>query len=379
MKCALLPPKTLYLPVLPARICKKLMFSLCRKCTEDKSKEICTHNDNERIIEGTWVTLEIYKAISKGYTLVRIDEVWHWDQTTNKIFKSYINFAIKGKQEASGWPEGITTAEQKSKYIRSYYNAEGIHLDEAKIEKNPGLRTVMKLIANSFWGFLAKRSNKMQHRFITKPAEWFSMLSDSQYIIHDVDFKHKNILQVYYTKNEEIEKESSNTNVVLASFVTAQGRLKLYSELEKLDKRVLYMDTDSIIFTSKLSEYEPELGNNLGEWTNEIDAKDGGFIKGFFSAGPKNYGYDLPNGKTKCIVKGITQNSLASVRLNHETMKRIITQDQAETVTVPQLKFSRDKYTWAVKTETIDKKYGFIFDKRILFNNFTTLPYGYSL
>jgi len=126
----------------------------------------------------------------------------------------------------------------------------------------------MKLIANSFWGFLAKRPNKRQHKFITKTPDWLTMLADASNIIEDVDFKHKDVLQVYYTKNEEMELPAPNTNVVLASFVTAQGRLKLYSELQKLNDRILYID--------------------------------------------------LPNGKTKCIVKGITQNSLASVKLDHE-------------------------------------------------------------
>ena len=55
------------------------------------------------------------------------------------------------------------------------------------------------------------------------------MLSDASYIIVDVDFKHKDVLQVYYTKNEEMELPTPNTNVVLAAFVTAQGRLKLWA------------------------------------------------------------------------------------------------------------------------------------------------------
>jgi len=28
--------------------------------------------------------------------------VWHWDKFTEDIFKAYINFAIRGKQQASG-------------------------------------------------------------------------------------------------------------------------------------------------------------------------------------------------------------------------------------------------------------------------------------
>lgn len=232
-------------------------------------------------------------------------------------------------------------------------------------------------MANSFWGFLAKKSNKIQHKFITKTSEWFEMLASDEFIIHDVDISNKNILQVYFTKNEEMEQESNNTNVVLASFVTALGRLKLYSELEKLNKRVIYMDTDSIIFTSKAGDYKPTLGNYLGEWTNEISAKNGGKIKRFVSAGPKNYAYEAADGTTKCTIKGITLNFLAAGKINFESIQKIVTQNQAQTLSVKQLKFNRKKSTWAVSTSIIDKKYGFVFDKRVLFNDLTTLPYGY--
>ncbi len=41
-------------------------------------------------------------------------------------------------------------------------------------------------------------------------------------------------------------------------------RLKLYSVLEKLQDRVLYFDTDSVIFTHKEGEYMPSMGDYLG-------------------------------------------------------------------------------------------------------------------
>ena len=164
----------------------------------------------------------------------------------------------------------------------------------------------------------------------------------------------------------------------MAAFVTAQGRLKLYSELEKLGERVLYMDTDSIIFKSKPGEYEPQLGDNLGDWTNEISPAQGGHITSFVSAGAKNYAYDTPSGETKCIVKGITLNNLASVKLNYESIKEIVVNDQTKTITVPQTKFTRDKMTWAVKTSLIDKKYGYYLKKRKVFNDLTTRPHGYK-
>ena len=39
-----------------------------------------------------------------------------------------------------------------------------------------------------------------------------------------------------------------HTNDVIASYVTAGGRMHLYSYLDTLQKRALYTDTDSVIY-----------------------------------------------------------------------------------------------------------------------------------
>ncbi len=117
--------------------------------------------------------------------------------------------------------------------------------------------------------------------------------------------------------------------------------MRLYKELFKIDERVLYFDSDSIIFISKENHYEPELSDYLGKFTNEI--KDDNYIEEFVSAGPKNYGYKLNNGQTSCKIKGFSVNFIASESLNFQSMKQ----------------------------------YRQVYDKRILFENFETLPFGF--
>ena len=92
------------------------------------------------------------KAIEKGYTVLNIHEVWHWEETSDELFKEYVNTFLKVKQEASGYPSDCVTDEQKQRYINDYYEHEGIRLDPEKIEYNPGLRYLAKLILNSLWG-----------------------------------------------------------------------------------------------------------------------------------------------------------------------------------------------------------------------------------
>ena len=80
-------------PVLPVRtMCgksEKLLFPLCRTCAEQQQQTQCEHTEEERAITGTWCTNEIKKAIEKGYRITKIYEVWHFEKTTDTLFRDY--------------------------------------------------------------------------------------------------------------------------------------------------------------------------------------------------------------------------------------------------------------------------------------------------
>ena len=84
------------------------------------------------------------------YRVIRMVEVWHFPSKSSDLFTGYIDTFLKIKQEASGWPSWCQTEERKRQYIRKYERNEGIKLDPAKIKKNPGLRSLAKLMLNSF-------------------------------------------------------------------------------------------------------------------------------------------------------------------------------------------------------------------------------------
>lgn len=63
-----------------------------------------------------------------------------------------------------------------------------------------------------------------------------------------------------------------HTNIFIAAFTTCHARLKLYGELNKLKKDVLYFDTDSIIYSTNGTN-DPQLGNYLGDFTDELDGE----------------------------------------------------------------------------------------------------------
>ena len=79
---------------------------------------------------------------------------YHDGQELSALFGGYINFFLKGKVEATGWPPHIKTDADKAKFIADYFYHEGIWLNPANMKRNPGRRTQSKLMLNSFWWVL---------------------------------------------------------------------------------------------------------------------------------------------------------------------------------------------------------------------------------
>ncbi|XP_072385963.1 uncharacterized protein [Diabrotica undecimpunctata] len=252
IKCKVLPPTTLYHPVLPAKMNSKCMFVLCRKCGEDFVQTECEHSDEERALTGTWVIEEVVKALTKGYKLLDVYEIWSYDslelsKSQKGLFSDMMNKFIKLKQQASGWPRGCESDEQKNHYIEEFFQREDVRLDFSEISENPGLRSLAKLMLNSFWGKFAQRENLPKTSIIKQPNEFFSMLVNPSLYVNTVIPVNDETLVVTWEYVEEAASMSPTVNVVLASYVTALARLKLYSYLDLVADRAFYYDTDSII------------------------------------------------------------------------------------------------------------------------------------
>ena len=134
-----------------------------------------TKRKSPRALIGTWTTIELEEAIKKGYVITYIYEVWHFKEQSDELFQPYIKTFLKTKQEASGWPPKCDTEEKKRNYLQDYEQHEGIQLDYDKVQKNPGLRSLAKLMLNSFWGKFGQRPNKMQVTTCTKSCEFFRL------------------------------------------------------------------------------------------------------------------------------------------------------------------------------------------------------------
>ena len=224
-------------------------------------------------------------------------------------------------------------------------------------------------------GKFAQRPIMTKVVLISDPTDYFDLLSSDKVTVVDANFINDEIIEVHYENTDEFVETSDKTNVVIAAFTTAHARLKLYGVLEQLDRRVLYFDTDSIIYTSKEGDWEPPTGSYLGELT---DALDGNHITTFVSGGPKNYSYQLNTGKTICKVRGITLNYRTQQDVNFEVMSNMVRGVGPEIITVDiPFKIVRDRKDRNVITKSETKDYRVVYNKRVIVNNYDTVPYGF--
>ena len=145
----------------------------------------------------------------------------------------------------------------------NYKEAEGVSLRQENINHNPGLRNVAKLALYSFWGKFGKKPNRSKSQYITEPSKFKQLANDTSVEIMMIYMVNENCLLVETKSRENFEPDNIKTNDIVASFTTCWARLKLYSLIDQLGRRILYMDTDSIIFTAREGQDMPLLGDLL--------------------------------------------------------------------------------------------------------------------
>ncbi len=325
VKCSVLPPKDLYIPVLPMHCGpnRKLIFPLCASCAESFQTSPCQHSDKERVITGTFFTEEVKLALEKGYQLVKMHSVWHFAEQSDRLFREYVKTFYK-KKLLSSKLNFAGEAEVRA-FMQAVLDREEIHIDDpSEFIENPGLRQLTKLMLNNLWGRYGMRQNLSKSVFISDVGPLVALLMDPTVEVQAVRVITDDAVQVIHrAKSDEFLPTAKGTNVFVAVATTAYARMKLYSELDKLRERALYCDTDSVIYKRSANPSENLVtGNFLGEMTDELDADD--YIIDFVSGGPKNYGYVTAKGKVVVKVKGFTLNSVVSPAFSFENVKRVV-------------------------------------------------------
>ena len=375
IKCKVVPPRKLYHPVLPQRIkvdsYEKLVFTLCKKCAETRNQNKCKHTDAQRSFVGTWTTDEISKAVEKGYKVLRVYEVWHFAKTSDTLFKGYIRRFMKIKLESSKYD--FKTKEDEDSFKAKIKDSLDINVE--KFEFNAGLRSIAKLCLNSLWGKFGQRNNMSQTKYITDASEFYEILLDDKLDNKNFQFINDDMVQMTYNFKDQFVDNSNNTNIFIACFTTSHARLMLYDKLDYLNEKVIYFDTDSIIYADNNTK-NIETGDMLGEMTDELSGKG---ISSFVSTGPKSYSFKYGVNDEKSAIKGFTLNHENSSILNHDSMRKIVKKQIRELTIINENKITRKNRE--IVNEYCEKVFKFGYDKRVIRhvneNHIDTLPYGY--
>ena len=142
---------------------------------------------------------------------------------------------------------------------------------------------------------------------------------------------------------------------------------------------MLHYDTDSFIYLTQPGQSEPQLGNYIGDLTDELS---GSHITVFASGGPKNYCYKTNGGKTEIKVRGITLDCTARQKVKLEILCALVFL-HAEcgvmgkvSVDIP-FRISRNTKTKEIQTKRMKKDYKIVYNKRVITQDYKTVPYGY--
>lgn len=242
----IIPPKNLYHPLLLVHKDGKLVENLM---DEDFIKKVYTY-------------CELKKALSLGYKIEHVYET-HVYEKRNDLFKSYVDKLF----------------ELKNKFSKN---------------KKVGKKAIVKMLLNSLWGKFGQKDINKKDEFLSR-KKFFDVISKDVDVI-DFEELSSDCIFIQYRDRESENLHLNNSNPAIASYTTSQARLILYEAMEKLGDRVLYHDTDSIIYRSDKSLIEET--TDIGGWELEAELKE------FVSIGAKSYAYKTNDNKVVVKSKG---------------------------------------------------------------------------
>ncbi|NBU81991.1 MAG: hypothetical protein EBS55_10130, partial [Flavobacteriaceae bacterium] len=356
-----------------------------------------------------FTTVELIDAVQQGWIIKNIDWIQHYSKKSSSIFKDYVSVLITEKIHASGKD---VPPEIFSRWLSEF----GVHINQMEIHFNAGRRQIAKLMLNSLWGKLSERL----HTTKTFNCD-FNQLKNIELQEQAGECEIRNILnlpngkiliKVQNKERQELEydadfvEHSRKTCIHIGAYVTMYGRRVLWQELVKLDKRVMYHDTDSIIFQYDPQKYNIPQGKLLGEWESETGDNP---IYEFVSLAPKTYAYkylDLSKAKPYtpqdqnlpqkfellnnpndnnllyvypvvevCKVKGFKLHHDAEKQINFDGLRDLYLKSKSSQ-SAKQLQFLYDPTQLSISSKWFDKVLISDYQKGVLGANNLSYPFG---
>jgi hypothetical protein len=299
----------------------------------------------------------------------RIDEY----QSSTSLFKQFIEVWLKLKIISSK-PPPIETFSTFQTTLKERLNID-VTWDEFNF--NPSLRTLAKLVLNSLWGKFGQRTKMPKTKIFQTANQLYDYYEKIRMGLYE-EKEHLPVGHVSFIKKFVETQEWNKKNTAVACFVTAHARRRLGTVLSQLGNRVLYHDTDSIIYERRRStDWMVPEGQFLGDWESETGDC---MIHEFVSLAPKTYAYryQKQNGDIVEFVKskGFSMNAATRTQLCFDNYKRLIF-GEASKIDITTTFFRHSEEAGFMFTTDGHKSLSFQYSKGFIdWDTFETLPYG---
>lgn len=322
------PPTNLYHPVLPVY---------------DEEKKKCFYSC-EPIVRKTFCSPELQLAIKKGYRVTKIyradrykSDTTTWGGEDGGLLGVFLKIKIMNSSDAPP----IEEQEECAKYYKDNFEME-LDFTPSKWGKRPAYKKCSKICCNCAWG---KHAETVDHDLYTVVdeegvTEGLGLMESFRVGKNRLNsfqpINDKTMLVKYKANRQNNLPNLTKAYLPCAVFVPMYGRLMLYNVLDKYQKNVIMMDTDSIkVAMSGTPDLNTlQVGNYLGQWEDE---SKGDPMVGFISLGPKTYGQKHEKGGTKFKCKGVTLKRGHEKLMNYERAKEIYF--TGAQVSIPQIGF----------------------------------------
>jgi hypothetical protein len=383
---------------------------------------------------------EIHKAVKQGWRITRVHKLQTYTGGTKDLFKPFMSILMAEKVHASSDYDDAPP-EEWQELVQRWNDTFGVKIEIEKIGRNPGKKQLFKTMLNSLWGKLCERLHttinvnctteqlKSYYSFEKNgfldikrcdrlgPNRWLlnaditgmeiddiTPQSLTKFVeqnpgvdIEDIDCQPYNATQSQ--RNYLWVRHLRESAVHIGAYVTMWGRSVLEEQMEKLDQRVLYHDTDSIIYkVEEPNDYQVPRGKLLGEWEIECDT-----IIEFVSLAPKVYAYKYLGRPVNeepdsgefwfndglyypilevCKAKGFTLHQKAAEHINFQGLKQLYFntvrngREYFKPISVPQFAMKYDEQSKHMLAYNMAKRLTFHYEKGVIGKNHTAYPFG---
>jgi|YelNatPaOPRAMG01_1025707.scaffolds.fasta_scaffold11259_2 hypothetical protein len=355
------------------------------KSLQNATINSCKHSKLQRAIKGTYCISEINFALKLGYEILKIFSGFIYENS-EPFLKKFISILGFDKLTSCKFDPSFDLNDMK---LKMSFETD---LTPDDFLENVQKRNFTKLALNSLIGKFSQRSDRSLTKLVGSEAEMSKYFYSKTFNVDDLIAVNNFFCQINLTrKRKTLIPPNLKSNCIVGAQVVAFAREFMHEkmiELQNIDAKIMYFDTDCLIFALKTYQNFPfDISPCFGDFKHEISTNCK--ILSYYSLGPKNFSIQFQDelGLLKDLVKlrGVTlTNELNKEQVDSKTydfylreflkskhVKKSIPQVRSKILKHKRLrveKFQKVFFTNSIKSKRI-------IDKKSL--NLNSFPFGY--